>query len=83
MIDQLVEQKTFSLDALDDAIFRRMNDVDFPVADVLAGIDAALAAQPHLTHVLLLNPDAVLHPGAVAALAFVALVPIVGVGAWL
>ncbi len=30
-----------SLDSLDDAIFRRMNDVDFPVADVLAGIDAA------------------------------------------
>jgi GTP 3',8-cyclase len=35
---------TVSLDALDDAIFRRMNDVDFPVADVLRGIDAALAA---------------------------------------
>ena len=35
---------TVSLDALDDAIFRRMNDVDFPVADVLAGIDAAQAA---------------------------------------
>ncbi len=35
---------TVSLDALDDAIFRRMNDVDFPVADVLAGIDAVLAA---------------------------------------
>lgn len=34
---------TVSLDALDDAVFRRMNDVDFPVADVLAGIDAALA----------------------------------------
>jgi len=34
---------TVSLDALDDAIFRRMNDVDFPVADVLRGIDAALA----------------------------------------
>ncbi|MBK0393559.1 GTP 3',8-cyclase MoaA [Ramlibacter algicola] len=32
---------TVSLDALDDAVFRRMNDVDFPVADVLAGIDAA------------------------------------------
>ena len=28
---------TVSLDALDDAIFRRMNDVDFPVADVLEG----------------------------------------------
>jgi len=35
---------TVSLDSLDDAIFRSMNDVDFPVADVLAGIDAALAA---------------------------------------
>ena len=32
---------TVSLDALDDAVFRRMNDADFPVADVLAGIDAA------------------------------------------
>ena len=32
---------TVSLDAVDDAIFRRMNDADFPVADVLAGIDAA------------------------------------------
>jgi GTP 3',8-cyclase len=35
---------TVSLDAMDDTIFRRMNDVDFPVADVLAGIDAAVAA---------------------------------------
>jgi cyclic pyranopterin phosphate synthase len=35
---------TVSLDSLDDAVFRRMNDVDFPVTDVLAGIDAALAA---------------------------------------
>ena len=35
---------TVSLDALDDGIFRRMNDVDFPVADVLRGIDAAVAA---------------------------------------
>jgi GTP 3',8-cyclase len=32
---------TVSLDALDDAIFRRMNDADFPVAEVLRGIDAA------------------------------------------
>ncbi len=32
---------TVSLDGLDDAVFRRMNDVDFPVAEVLAGIDAA------------------------------------------
>jgi len=35
---------TVSLDGLDDAVFRRMNDVDFPVADVLAGIDAAIDA---------------------------------------
>lgn len=32
---------TVSLDSLDEAIFRAMNDVDFPVADVLNGIDAA------------------------------------------
>ena len=32
---------TVSLDALDEATFRRMNDVDFPVADVLSGIEAA------------------------------------------
>jgi cyclic pyranopterin phosphate synthase len=35
---------TISLDALDDATFKRMNDVDFPVERVLAGIDAAAAA---------------------------------------
>ncbi|RYF83340.1 MAG: GTP 3',8-cyclase MoaA [Comamonadaceae bacterium] len=35
---------TVSLDGLDDAVFRRMNDVDFPVAQVLGGIEAALAA---------------------------------------
>ena len=35
---------TVSLDALDDAVFRRMNDVDFPVADVLRGIEAAQRA---------------------------------------
>ena len=35
---------TVSLDALDDAIFRRMNDADFPVAAVLDGIAAARAA---------------------------------------
>jgi cyclic pyranopterin phosphate synthase len=32
---------TVSLDSLDDEVFRAMNDVDFPVARVLAGIDAA------------------------------------------
>jgi cyclic pyranopterin phosphate synthase len=35
---------TVSLDSLDDEIFRAMNDVDFPVARVLEGIDAAAAA---------------------------------------
>ncbi|WP_248320255.1 GTP 3',8-cyclase MoaA [Caballeronia sp. Sq4a] len=35
---------TVSLDALDDALFRRMNDADFAVADVLEGIAAAQAA---------------------------------------
>ena len=35
---------TVSLDSLDDEVFRAMNDVDFPVARVLAGIDAAAAA---------------------------------------
>ena len=35
---------TVSLDGLDDAVFRRMNDVDFPVTDVLAGIEAAQTA---------------------------------------
>ena len=39
-----LQRVTVSLDALDDAVFRSMNDVDFPVADVLAGIDAALDA---------------------------------------
>ena len=36
-----LQRVTVSLDGLDDAVFRRMNDVDFPVADVLAGIEAA------------------------------------------
>jgi cyclic pyranopterin phosphate synthase len=35
---------TVSLDSLDDAVFMKMNDVDFPVARVLEGIDAAAAA---------------------------------------
>jgi cyclic pyranopterin phosphate synthase len=35
---------TVSLDALDDATFRRMNDVDFPVGRVLDGIEAAREA---------------------------------------
>jgi GTP 3',8-cyclase len=39
--DAGLQRITVSLDALDDAIFRRMNDADFPVADVLKGIEAA------------------------------------------
>ena len=35
---------TVSLDGLDDAVFRAMNDVDFPVADVLRGIEAVREA---------------------------------------
>ena len=42
--DAGLDRVTVSLDALDDAAFRQMNDVDFPVAEVLRGIDAALAA---------------------------------------
>ncbi len=36
---------TISLDSLDDEVFRRMNDVDFPVARVLDAIDAAAEAE--------------------------------------
>ena len=39
--DAGLQRITVSLDALDDTIFRRMNDVDFPVADVLDGIAQA------------------------------------------
>ena len=39
-----LQRLTVSLDGLDDAIFKKMNDVDFPVADVLDGILAAQEA---------------------------------------
>jgi cyclic pyranopterin phosphate synthase len=42
--DAGLQRLTVSLDSLDDAVFRAMNDVDFPVAAVLAGIEAAAAA---------------------------------------
>jgi cyclic pyranopterin phosphate synthase len=42
--DAGLQRVTVSLDGLDDAVFRRMNDVDFPVAEVLEGIAAARAA---------------------------------------
>jgi cyclic pyranopterin phosphate synthase len=44
LADAGLRRVTVSLDALDDAIFQRMNDVGFPVADVLDGIEAALDA---------------------------------------
>jgi cyclic pyranopterin phosphate synthase len=40
--DAGLQRVTVSLDALDDGVFQRMNDVGFPVSEVLAGIDAAL-----------------------------------------
>ena len=39
--DAGLERVTVSLDSLDDATFKAMNDVDFPVAKVLHGIDVA------------------------------------------
>jgi len=42
--DAGLQRVTVSLDSLDDAVFRAMNDVDFPVDRVLEGIDAARAA---------------------------------------
>jgi cyclic pyranopterin phosphate synthase len=41
MRDAGLRRITVSLDSLDDATFRAMNDVDFPVARVLEGIEAA------------------------------------------
>ena len=42
--DAGLHRVTVSLDALDDPTFMTMNDAEFPVAKVLAGIDAADAA---------------------------------------
>jgi len=39
-----LDRVTVSLDSLDDATFRAMNDADFPVAKVIEGIEAAAAA---------------------------------------
>src|SRR5438034_2784514 len=44
LADAGLRRVTVSLDSLDDATFRVMNDVDFPVQGVLDGIDAASAA---------------------------------------
>ncbi len=39
--DAGLQRVTVSLDSMDDAIFRQMNGVDFPVADVLKGIETS------------------------------------------
>src|SRR5437660_11925933 len=39
-----LDRVTVSVDSLDEATFRAMNDGDFPVAKVIEGIDAAAAA---------------------------------------
>ncbi len=39
-----LDRVTDSLDSLDDATFRKMNDADFPVAKVIDGIETAAAA---------------------------------------
>jgi cyclic pyranopterin phosphate synthase len=39
-----LQRVTVSLDSLDDAVFGAMNGIDFPVAHVLDGIDAAIEA---------------------------------------
>jgi cyclic pyranopterin phosphate synthase len=44
LADAGLDRITVSLDSLDDESFRALNDVDFPVARVLAGIEAAAAA---------------------------------------
>jgi cyclic pyranopterin phosphate synthase len=44
LADAGLDRITVSLDALDDATFRRMNDAEFPVDRVLEGIEAARAA---------------------------------------
>ena len=44
LADAGLNRITVSLDSLDDAVFRKLNDADFPVERVLAGIDAAAAA---------------------------------------
>jgi cyclic pyranopterin phosphate synthase len=44
LADAGLSRVTVSLDSLDDAAFRALNDVDFPVERVLDGIEAAAAA---------------------------------------
>ena len=54
---------TVSLDSLDDDVFKCMNDVGFPVAKVLGGIDAAAAGLPVKVNMVVrrgLNEDSIL-----------------------
>ncbi|RLT35813.1 MAG: GTP 3',8-cyclase MoaA [Chloroflexi bacterium] len=44
LADAGLKRVSVSLDSLDDTVFRAMNDVGFPVARVIEGIDAAEAA---------------------------------------
>ena len=44
LADAGLRRVTVSLDSLDDAVFGAMNGIDFPVARVLDGIDAAIEA---------------------------------------
>jgi cyclic pyranopterin phosphate synthase len=44
LADAGLDRVTVSLDSVDEATFRALNDVDFPVARVLEGIEAAAAA---------------------------------------
>lgn len=44
LADAGLDRVTVSLDSIDDPTFRAMNDMDFPVAMVLEGIEAATAA---------------------------------------
>jgi GTP 3',8-cyclase len=64
LADAGLSRITVSLDSLDDEVFRAMNDVDFPVARVLAGIDAAaeagLAVKVNVVVKRGLNEDSVL-----------------------
>ncbi len=63
--DAGLKRVTVSLDSLDEAIFRAMNDVDFPVASVLEGIAeaAAVGLQPVKVNMVVkrgINVDSVL-----------------------
>ena len=44
LVEAGLRRVTVSLDSLDEAVFRRMNDTEFPVAQVLEGVEAAAAA---------------------------------------